>query len=220
MLIINDFFKRSKEAVSNQMEYLLDKTGGKIVTATRFMKQKAFQKEDRLDKIYIYPPILYNILLPFYVLFSKDDIHIFEEEPSLYKRLICNLSQRKLYISMYREPYHKYAEHLKKYKNLSGIFVESDYHKEKLIRYGFKKSLVHVSYTPAKVLRKSNEKKIDLSHINLLFASWNNAEGDPLAERGLIYLLDLLAINKNFYLTILLRDDRTAKFIEEVKNRK
>ena len=26
MLIINDFFKRSKEAISNQMEYLLDKT--------------------------------------------------------------------------------------------------------------------------------------------------------------------------------------------------
>ena len=220
MLIINDFFKRSKEAISNQMEYLLDKTGGKIVTATRFMKQKAFQKEDRLDKIYIYPPILYNILLLFYVLFSKDDIHIFEEEPSLYKRLICNLSKRKLYISMYREPYHEYAEHLKKYKNLSGVFVESDYHKEKLIQYGFKKSLVHVSYTPAKVPRKSNEKKIDLSHINLLFASWNNAEGDPLAERGLIYLLDLLVINENFYLTILLRDDRTAKFIEEVKNRK
>ena len=121
---------------------------------------------------------------------------------------------------MYREPYHEYAEHLKKYKNLSGIFVESDYHKEKLIQYGFKKSLVHVSYTPAKVPRKSNEKKIDLSHINLLFASWNNAEGDPLAERGLIYLLDLLVINENFYLTVLLRDDRTAKFIEEVKNRK
>ena len=37
MLIINDFFKRSKEAISNQMEYLLDKTDGKIVTATRFM---------------------------------------------------------------------------------------------------------------------------------------------------------------------------------------
>lgn len=220
MLIINDFFKRNKEAVSNQMEYLLNKTRGKIVTATRFMKQKAFQKEDRLDKIYIYPPILYNILLPFYVLFSKDDIHIFEEESSLYKRLICNLSKRKIYISMYREPYYDYAEHLKKYKNLSGVFVESDYHQEKLVQYGLKKSLVHVSYTPAKIPRKNNEKKIDLSHINLLFASWNNAEGDPLVERGLIYLLDLLVINKNFYLTILLRDDKTAKFIEEVKSRK
>ena len=32
MLIINDFFKRSKEAISNQMEYLLDYTDGKIVT--------------------------------------------------------------------------------------------------------------------------------------------------------------------------------------------
>lgn len=220
MLIINDFFKRSKEAVSNQMEYLLNKTGGKIVTATRFMNQKAFQKEDRIDRIYVYPPILYNILLPFYIFFSKDDIHIFEEEPSLYKRLICNLSKRKLYISMYREPYYEYAEHLKKYKNLSGVFVESDYHKEKLIQYGLKNSLVHVSYTPAKISRKNNEKKLNLTHIDLLFASWNNAEGDPLEERGLIYLLNLLVINKNFYLTILLRDDKTAKFIEEVKVRK
>lgn len=219
MLIINDFFKRNKEAVSNQMEYLLNKTGGKIVSATRFMNQKAFQKEDRLDKIYIYPPILYNLFLPFYVFFSKDDIHIFEEEPSLYKRLICNLSTRKLYISMYREPYLEYAEHLKKYKNLSGIFVETDYHKEKLVQYGFKKSQVFVSYTPAKVPRKNNEKKINLSHVNLLFASWNNAEGDPLLERGLIYLLNLLVINKNFYLTVLLRDNKTAKFIEEIKSR-
>ena len=141
MLIINDFFKRSKEAVSNQMEYLLQETGGKIVTATRFMNQKPFRKEDRKDKIFIYPPFIYYFLLFFYVIFSKDDIHIFEEEPSLYKRIICNISGKKIYISMYREPYLKYTQHLKKYKKLSGVFVEDDYHKQKLIELDKEKEL-------------------------------------------------------------------------------
>lgn len=219
MLIINDFFKRSKEAVSNQMEYLLQETGGKIVTATRFMNQKPFRKEDRKDKIFIYPPFIYYFLLFFYVIFSKDDIHIFEEEPSLYKRIICNISGKKVYISMYREPYLKYTQHLKKYKKLSGVFVEDDYHKQKLIEYGINQFLIHVSYTPAKIPRKQNNKPIDLSHVNLLFASWNNAEGNPLRERGLIYLLDLLVLNPNFYLTVLLRDNKTKKFVEEIEKR-
>lgn len=220
MLIINDFFKRNKEAVSNQMEYLLKKNGGKIVSATRFMNQKSFRKEDRKDKIFIYPPFLYYFLLFFYIIFSKDDIHIFEEEPSLYKRIICNISGKKIYVSMYREPYLKYTQHLKKYNKLSGVFVEDDYHKQKLVEYGISEFLIHVSYTPAKLPRKQNNKTINLSHVNLLFASWNNAEGDPLKERGLIYLLDLLTINPNFYLTVILRDNKTKQFIEEIKKRK
>ncbi len=220
MLIINDFFKRYKEAVSNQMEYLLQSTGGKIVTATRFMNQKSFQKEDRKDNIYIYPPIIYTFLLIFNILFSQEDIHIFEEEPSLYKRILCNFSKKRIYISMYREPFQKYAEHLKKYKNLSGVFVEDEYHKQKLIDYGLSEDIIHISYTPSKFPRKENDKQLDLSHINLLFASWNTAEGDPLPERGLIYLLDLLVINPTFYLTVILRDHNTKKFIFEIKKRK
>lgn len=220
MLIINDFFKRYKEAVSNQMEYLLQETGGKIITATRFMNQKSFQKKDRKDRIYIYPPFLYNLLLIFNIIFSKEDIHIFEEEPSLYKRILCNISKKRVYISMYREPYNKYAEHLKKYKRLSGVFVEDDYHKEKLLEFNVPKNLIHISYTPAKIPRKPNKKEFNPSQINLLFASWNNAEGNPLVERGLIFLLDLLKINNNFYLTVLLRDNKTEKFIREMNNRK
>ena len=219
MLIINDFFKRYKEAVSNQMEYLHQRTGGKIITATRFMNQKAFQKKDRKDNIYVYPPVLYRILLIFNILLSRDDIHVFEEEPSFYKRILCNLSRRKIYVSMYREPYKKYADHLKKYNKLCGVFVEDDYHKQKLIDYGIPEHLINISYTPAKLPRKKNDKPLDISHINLLFASWNTAEGDPLYERGLIYLLDLLLINQNFYLTVLLRDSNTKQFIYEIKTR-
>lgn len=219
VLIINDFFKRNKEAVSNQMEYLLEATGGKIVTATRFMNQKALRRKDRKDGIFVYPPNIYRILLPFYIIFGRGSIHIFEEEPSLYKRFLCNFSGRQLYVSMYRAPYKKYAEHLKKYKYLSGIFVESDSNRKKLLDYGIDEHLLHVSYTPAKIPRKKNQKKIDLSRIGLLFASRNNAEGKPLTERGLIYLLDLLTINKNFFLTVLLRDEKTKEFIKEIEKR-
>lgn len=220
MLIVNDFFKRKKEAVSNQMEALLEEVGGKIITATRFMKQKSFRKEDRKDSIYIYPPMIYHIILFFNMIFNHDDIHIFEEEPQLEKRLLFNLFNKNVYVSMYREPFKEYADHLKKYKNLKAVYVEMEEHREKLIEYGLDPKIIHVTYTPAKVTRKENTKKINVNKINLLFASWNNKEGNPLYERGLVYLLNLLVLNRNFTLTILLRDDATKQFIEMVKERK
>ena len=44
MLVINDFFVRYKEAVSNQMEAIASHHNGKIISATRFMGQKALQE--------------------------------------------------------------------------------------------------------------------------------------------------------------------------------
>lgn len=221
MLIINDFFKRKKEAVSNQMEALLNVTGGKIIAATRFMNQKAFQKEDIKDNIFIYPPFLYQIIMTIHVLFSKDDIHIFEEEPNRYKVWLFNLSKKNIYVSMYRKPFKKYVDHINKYKKLKGIFVELDDHKQLLLKYGIKENLIHITPTPAKIKRKKNNKTFDSKKINLLFASWNNMEkGDHLKERGLIYLLDLLVLNPNLSLTILLRDNKTKKFIEIATQKK
>lgn len=219
MLIVNEFFKRRKEAVSNQMEVLLKGTGGKIISATRFMKQKSFQKEDRKDNIYIYPPFIYHIMLWINVIFTKDKIHIFEEEPQKEKRILFNLFKKDVYVSMYREPFEKYAVHLKKYKRLKAVYVETEEHKEKLIVYGIDSKIVHVTYTPAKVSHKENDKTYDPNNINLLFASWNNKEGDPLRERGLIYILDFLILNKKTNLTVLLRDDKTKEFIEEIEKR-
>jgi len=219
MLIINDFFKRHKEAVSNQMEALLKETGGKIVTATRFMRQRAFQKEDREDSIYIYPPFLYHLVLFFQMIFNHDDIHIFEEEPQFEKRFLFNLFRKNVYVSMYREPFYEYAEHLKKYKYLKGVYVELEYHKDLLVEWGIDPSIVHVTYTPAKVSRCKNKKKFSSKDIHLLFASWNNKEGNPLYERGLVYLLDLLVLNSNFSLTVLLRDNSTKEFIQMIKSR-
>mgnify|MGYP004510699469 FL=1 len=44
MLVINDFFVRYKEAVSNQMELISKANNAKIISATRFMGQQAMQK--------------------------------------------------------------------------------------------------------------------------------------------------------------------------------
>ena len=220
MIIVNDFFKRQKEAVSNQMELAKNIYNCKIITATRFMKQKAFQKEDRQDNIFIYHPIIYHIVL-FFHMFKKDkDVHIFEEEPQFEKRFLFNTFNKNVYVSMYREPFPKYAEHLKKYKNLKAVYVEMEEHKQELIDWGIDKKLIHVTYTPSKLKRKKNTKVYDPKHVNLLFASWNNKEGKPLLERGLIYLLDLLEKNKNLYLTILLRDNDTKEYLEMVSKRK
>ena len=46
MIVINDFFVRYKEAVSNQMELIAKANKGKIVSATRFMGQQAMQQVD------------------------------------------------------------------------------------------------------------------------------------------------------------------------------
>ena len=52
-----------------------------------------------------------------------------------------------------------------------------------------------------------------------MFASWNNKEGNPLYERGLVYSLDLLVKNPQLSLTVLLRDKKTKEFIEMIKER-
>ena len=59
MIVINDFFVRYKEAVSNQMELIAKANKGKIVSATRFMGQQAMQQEDIKDDIYVYSPLKY-----------------------------------------------------------------------------------------------------------------------------------------------------------------
>lgn len=217
MLYINDFFVRNKEAVSNQMELLLNKNGGKIIAATRFMGQRALQKEELKDSIYLFPPILYWIVMIFQVLFANDDIHVFEEEPSKIKRFFFNLSRKKVYVSMYRRPYRKYAEHLKKYKRLKYVFVELDEHKQKLMDYGIDEKKIIVSPTPSKIPREKSKKIFDPSNVKIVFASWNSSEGNPIKERGIEYLLNMLKENPALKLEIPLRDNNTEDFWQLAK---
>lgn len=213
MLIINDFFVRYKEAVSNQMEIISNANNGKIISATRFMDQKALQNEDKKDNIYVYSPIRYFFETIKETINNKNErIHIFEEEPCLWKRVLLNKSRNPLYVSMYRRPNIKYAEHLKKYYNLKKIFVELPLHKKILIENGIEEYKVDITPTPSKIPRKKSDKKYSPDNVNILFASWNSKEGNAIIERGLEFLLNLLKENLNFTLTIPIRDNDTEDF--------
>lgn len=213
MLVINDFFVRYKEAVSNQMELIAKANKGKIVSATRFMGQQAMQQEDIKDDIYVYLPLKYIFQAVKETYKAKNEkIHVFEEEPCLWKRILFNKTGNPLYISMYRRPTKNYAKHLKKYKNLKKVFVELLQHKKLLMDYGIEKEKIEVTPTPSKIERKKSQKKYDPNNVNILFASWNNKEGNAIKERGLEYLLELLKENPNYTLTIPLRDNDTETF--------
>ncbi len=213
MIVINDFFVRYKEAVSNQMEAISRDNNGKIISATRFMGQKALQEEDKKDNIYVYSPIRYIFQAIRETLKSKKEkVHIFEEEPCLWKRILLNKSKNPLYVSMYRRPTEEYAKHLKKYKTLKKVFVELPRHRQILIDEGIDENKIEVTPTPSKIPRKKSNKKYDPNNVNILFASWNNKEGDAIKERGLEYLLELLKENPNYTLTIPLRDNDTKNF--------
>lgn len=213
MLVINDFFVRYKEAVSNQMELIAKANKGKIVSATRFMGQQAMQQEDIKDDIYVYSPLKYIFQAVKETYKAKNEkIHVFEEEPCLWKRILFNKTGNPLYISMYRRPTKNYAKHLKKYKNLKKVYVELPKHKKLLMDYGIEKGKIEVTPTPSKIERKKSQKKYDPNNVNILFASWNNKEGNAIKERGLEYLLELLKENPNYTLTIPLRDNDTETF--------
>lgn len=213
MLVINDFFVRYKEAVSNQMELISKINNGKIISATRFMGQQAMQKEDIKDNIYIYSPVKYIFKAINETYKAKNEkIHVFEEEPCLWKRVLFNKTGNPLYISIYRRPTEKYAKHLKKYKNLRKVFVELPQHKQLLVEYGIDEEKIEVTPTPSKIERRKSNKEYNPNNVNILFASWNNKEGNAIRERGLEYLLELLKENPNYTLTIPLRDNDTKNF--------
>lgn len=213
MLVINDFFVRYKEAVSNQMELILKANNAKIISATRFMGQQAMQTEDIKDNIYVYSPMKYIFQAIKETNKSKREIvHIFEEEPCFWKRVLFNKTGNPLYVSMYRRPTEKYSRHLKKYKNLKKVFVELPQHKQLLVKYGIDEKKVEVTPTPSKIERKKSNKEYNTDNVNILFASWNNKEGNAIKERGVEYLLDLLKENPNYTLTIPLRDNDTKNF--------
>lgn len=213
MIVINDFFVRYKEAVSNQMELIAKANKGKIVSATRFMGQQAMQQEDIKDDIYVYSSLKYIFQAVKETYKAKNEkIHVFEEEPCLWKRILFNKTGNPLYISMYRRPTKNYAKHLKKYKNLKKVFVELPQHKKLLMDYGIEKEKIEVTPTPSKIERNKSQKKYEPNNVNILFASWNNKEGNAIRERGLEYLLELLKENPNYTLTIPLRDNDTETF--------
>ncbi len=214
MLYICDFYAHKKEAISNQINFLQTEIDGTLFAAAIFMDQKSLKVSDLKEKRIIVPRTFFYLLLPFFVLFSKNDIHVFEEDPSLYQRVIFNLSKKNIYISLYRRPTDKYIKYIKKIKRLRKIFVEMEEHKRVLVREGFLEKSVKVFHPPPLFAPTNNQKKFSPERISLLFASWNGGSRSSLRKRGLMYLLELVLKNKNLHLTIILRD----KEIKNIKN--
>ena len=88
-----------------------------------------------------------------------------------------------------------------------------------LISYGFEDATIEVTHTPSKVLRRLSKKTFDPTKINVVFASWNNSEPNELHDRGILYLIDMLAKNPEFSLTIPLRDSKTKEFWQVAKQK-
>lgn len=215
-----DFFARGKEAISYQMELLASRTGGSIVAAAKIMDQRALQPADRHDSIFILPVWLYLCSLPVIAWCTGRPIHYFEDGPSPWKRLVFNVRKRELYVSLYKRPTERYAQHIRKYRYLKRLFVELDEHRKLLIGYGVRPEVIVVSPAPAKLARVRSTKTFDPSHVTLLFASWNNYEPGALYKRGLLYLLDLMRQNPHIHLSVALRDHKTAEFEQEIARRK
>ncbi len=170
MIYVCDFFA-AKEAVSNQIELLRSNSNSFIFSASRFLNQKKLQPRDLKNKRIIISERLYGFLLPFVARITKSGIHYFEEEPSEKMRKIFNRSISDLFISMYRRPNREYANHLMGYKNLKGVFVELEEHKQILVRNGVNEQKVHVYRTPSLFSSQRNRKLYDPRNVNLLFAS-------------------------------------------------
>ena len=105
----------------------------------------------------------------------------------------------KLYLELERLSKEVYEASISK---LINVAIEELVEKEK----------IEVTPTPSKIERKKSQKKYEPNNVNILFASWNNKEGNAIRERGLEYLLELLKENPNYTLTIPLRDNDTETF--------
>ena len=219
MLYVCDFFVRHKEAVSNQIELLAQETKGSVVAAARFMEQKPLRSAELKSGIFVFPALLYSFCLPLVVFWAKKPVHYFEEESSVWKRALFNASRRPLYVSMYRRPTAEYAAHLKQYKYLRRVFVELDEHREILLEHGLLDHQVAVSPTPAKLKRIRSTKAYNSKDLTVVFASWNNDAKNALHDRGVLYLLDMLAANPHLKLEIPLRDRKVDEFWREAKRR-
>lgn len=216
MLYICDFFAK-REAVSNQIEILRSKTNSYLFAAARFLKQKPLSIGDIKNKRLIMTERGYSLLLPVVAKAARNGIHYFEEEPSVKMRKIFNNSDSDLYISMYRRPNKEYVQHLKGYKNLRKVFVELPEHREVLVNNGIRPDVAKVFRTPSLFSTKKSNKVFDPKNIKILFASWNNAEGDPLEDRGINFLLQLLKKDSRLNLTVMPRDDMLSEFNKQVK---
>ncbi len=204
MIYLSNFFARHIEAVSKQVE---DARGSKthpIVTCCYFLGQKPLQIKDIKDNIWIFPQKIYPLIASLVLLFTKSDIHYFEDEPSAWRLFFLNLRERNIYVSLFKDIDQKLVQYLNKIKNLKSISVE-DEKSEKIVRKYLenKKVGIHLQY-PSPLWKPKIQKSPE--NIHLIFASWNGGDKATLDQRGITDLLTLVK-SKKVTCTIILRDD-------------
>ena len=219
MIYLINFFARKIEAVSRQVELARKTSRDPIITCCYLLNQKPLRLKDIKDNIWIFPPWLYPIVTFIIVSLTKCDIHLFEDEPSWWRKVALNLRKRKIYVSLFKDINPKLIRFLNQIKNLKSVSVEEEVSKkfvEKLLK---NKSIpVFLIYPPP--LWKSTDKKTTPKFgRHYLMASWNGGSLRSLRERGVVDLLNITKLTSGTC-TIILRDshvDQLVKILDKMR---
>ncbi len=208
MLYLVNFFTRKIEAVSKQVEDARVSTSDKIITCGYFLNQKILSPGDIKDGIWVFPKWLYPIVAFLILIFTTDDVHLFEDEPSWWRKFGLNFRKRKLYISLFKDINLKLIQFLGELKNLTAVSVEDE------VSYKFvqanlqKKNVKTILCYPSSLWHPTKPKKVVFGH-HILFASWNGGDLASLKDRGIYDMLQIIKKHEKYTGTIILRDGQT-----------
>ncbi len=206
MIYLTNFFARRIEAVSKQVEDSRLSKNDPIVTCCYFLNQKPLRLADIKDNIWIFPKWLYPFATLLILTFSKADVHVFEDESSVWRRVSLNFRKRKVFISLFKDVNLSLIGHINSLKNVRAVIVEDEKSMKFVKKHLFNKRIPVILKYPSSLWKV--QKTSVPEGTNLLFASWNGGDKKTLIERGIYDLLNLVR-NSTATCTIILRDHQT-----------
>ena len=217
MIYLVNFFARKIEAISRQVEEARQDKKDPIITCCYFLGQKPLNIKDIKDNIWIFPKKIYPIVAFIVIVLTNCDIHIFEDEPSIWRKISLNFRKRKIYVSLFKDINKSLINYLNKIKFINLITVEDEdsfiYISKNLKNKNIKVKLLYPS--PLWVPKPTTT--IDNNH--LLFASWNGGSKQDLIDRGIYDLLFLVKQTKSTC-SIVIRDNETDFLKKLIKKHK
>lgn len=214
MIYLSNFFARKIEAISRQIEEVRTNKKDPIISCCYFLEQRPLSLNDIKDNIWVFPRWLYPFVAFLIVVFSRSDIHLFEDELSFWRLFACNLKKRNIYISLFKGINANLIGYLNKVKYIKAIIVEDEISRKVVINHlKSRKIRVFLKHPPS--LWKSKNMQLFYGQ-RLLFASWNGGDVKSLKERG---IYDLLRLVKDTLCTcvIILRDRQTTEISRIIK---
>lgn len=217
MIYLVNFFVRNIEAISRQIEEARATTKDPIITCCYFLNQKPLRFKDIKDNIWIFPRWLYPIVAFIILIISKSDVHIFEDEPSVWRLIALNSRKRKIFVSLFKDINELLVKHLNKLNFINTITVEDEISREFIVKRLRSKVTLILVYPPALwPVSKKLETQFNNSN-HLLFASWNGGTKETIIERGIEDLLNLIK-KTSCSCTIILRDHETKYLTTLIEN--